>query len=73
MAWSLVLGKVRTPLLVLAAENDRVFSMEEERATAKAYHTEVHFFPDMAHDMMLEQGWQPVADKIIQWLKGRGL
>lgn len=68
-----MLGKARTPLLVLAAEKARVFSMVEERATAKAYHTEVHFFPDMAHDMMLEPGWQAVADKIIQWLKGRGL
>ena len=66
-------GKVRTPLLVLAAEKDRVFSMAEQRATARAYHTEVHVFSDVAHDMMLEQGWQPVADKIIQWLKGRGL
>jgi pimeloyl-ACP methyl ester carboxylesterase len=65
--------KVKTPLLVLAAENDRVFSLAEQRATAKAYKTEAHIFPSMAHDMMLEVGWQKVADKMIQWLTGRGL
>jgi pimeloyl-ACP methyl ester carboxylesterase len=65
--------RVKTPLLVLAAENDRVFTLAEEHATAKAYNTEPHIFPHMAHDMMLEQDWQKVADKIIEWLTGRGL
>jgi pimeloyl-ACP methyl ester carboxylesterase len=65
--------KVKTPLLVLAAEKDRVFSLAEQRATAKAYNTEAHIFPDMAHNMMLEKSWQKVADKIIQWLTARGL
>lgn len=65
--------KVKTPILVLAAENDRVFTLTEERATAKAYETEVVIFPDMAHDMMLERDWQLVADKILQWLKEREL
>lgn len=65
--------KVTTPLLVLAAENDRIFSLAEERTTAKAYNTEAYIFPKMAHDMMLEHGWQKVADKIIEWLTARGL
>jgi dienelactone hydrolase len=47
--------KVRTPILVLAAADDRVFSVAEEQATARAYHTEAEVFPDMAHDMMLDQ------------------
>jgi len=65
--------KVKSPLLVLAAENDRIFSLAEQRATAKAYNTEAHIFADMAHNMMLEKGWQKVADKIIAWLTARGL
>ena len=65
--------KVKTPLLVLAAENDRVFSLAEEHATAKAYTTEAHIFPNMAHDMMLDQGWRKPADKIIAWLTACGL
>ena len=65
--------KVRTPLLVLAAEKDRVFSMAEARATARAYHTEAIFFRNMAHDMMLEKEWKQVADRILQWLATRDL
>lgn len=65
--------KVKTPLLVLAAENDRVFSVPEQKATARAYNTEAVIFSNMAHDMMLEKDWQDVADKILEWLKARGL
>lgn len=65
--------KVKTPILVLAAANDRVFSVAEEQATARAYGTEAEIFPDMAHDMMLEPNWQQVADRILSWLQERGL
>jgi pimeloyl-ACP methyl ester carboxylesterase len=65
--------KVKTPLLVLAAANDRVFSVAEEQATARAYGLEAEIFPDMAHDMMLEPNWQQVADRILIWLHEQGL
>ena len=65
--------KVKTPLLVLSAENDRVFSIPEQKATARAYHTEAIIFPNMAHDMMLEKDWQTVADRIMAWLTAREL
>ncbi len=65
--------KVKTPMLVLAAAKDRVFSVKEQQATAKAYRTEAEIFPDMAHDMMLEPKWQNVADRILSWLQERGL
>ncbi|MBZ0284070.1 MAG: lysophospholipase [Anaerolineae bacterium] len=65
--------RVKTPLLVLAAANDKVFSLGEEQATARAYGTEAVIFPNMAHDMMLEAGWQSVAEHIVGWLGGRGL
>jgi pimeloyl-ACP methyl ester carboxylesterase len=65
--------RVKTPLLVLSAENDRIFSVPEQQATARAYDAENEIFPNMAHDMMLENNWQQVADAIITWLKGRGL
>ncbi|MDD5711982.1 MAG: alpha/beta fold hydrolase [Smithellaceae bacterium] len=64
--------RVQTPILVLGAEKDRVFSRSDLNHTAKAYHTEAEVFP-MAHDMMLEPGWQKVADRIIGWLGSRGL
>jgi pimeloyl-ACP methyl ester carboxylesterase len=66
-------NRVKTPLLVLAGANDRVFSVAEEQATARAYGTEAEIFPDMAHDMMLEPNWQPVAERILRWLQEHGL
>jgi pimeloyl-ACP methyl ester carboxylesterase len=65
--------KVRSPLLVLGAENDRVFTTSEQRRTARAYKTEAIVYPQMAHDMMLEAGWGSAADRILEWLHSRGL
>ena len=61
--------QVKSPMLVLAAENDNVFTVAEEEKTAQAYGTTAVIFPNMAHDMMLEPGWQQVADHMIGWLK----
>jgi pimeloyl-ACP methyl ester carboxylesterase len=65
--------KVTTPMLVLGAEDDRAVTPDEVRATAHVYNADVHVFPAMGHNMMLEPGWQPVAERIIQWLGHRGL
>ncbi len=61
-------AKVKAPMLVLGAENDAIISADEVKATAQAYNTEPHFFP-MAHDMMLEAGWEKVAEKMVAWLE----
>jgi len=29
--------------------------------------------PDLGHDLMLDRGWERVAERIDQWLKQRGL
>jgi len=57
--------RVRTEVLVLGAANDAIFSAAEIRATGKAYGTEARIFDNMAHNMMLEQDWQQVADHIL--------
>ena len=62
---------ITTPLLVLGAEDDIVFTQQEVRATAAAYRTEAELFPGMAHDMMLEPGWAAVAERIDAWLETR--
>jgi pimeloyl-ACP methyl ester carboxylesterase len=64
--------RVKTPMLVLGAAQDTIFSTGEVEATARAYGTQAQVF-DMAHDMMLEAGWQDVADRIVSWLEERGL
>jgi pimeloyl-ACP methyl ester carboxylesterase len=65
--------RVKTPLLVLGAINDTLISAGEVEATARAYGTQAEFFPNMAHDMMLETGWQAVADRILSWFHKQGL
>jgi pimeloyl-ACP methyl ester carboxylesterase len=58
-----------TPVLVLGAARENVFSVSEVEATARAYGVEADIFDGMAHDMMLEAGWRDVADRIIGWLE----
>jgi pimeloyl-ACP methyl ester carboxylesterase len=60
--------RVTTPLLVLDGEYDS-WGPSVARATARAYHTEAEFFPDMGHNMMLEPGWAVVAERIHTWLE----
>ncbi len=65
--------RVETPLLVLGAANDVMFHPGEIEATGRAYHTRAEIFPNMAHDMMLEAGWQAAADRILGWLEEQNL
>jgi pimeloyl-ACP methyl ester carboxylesterase len=65
--------KVDIPMLVLGAAEDNLISSSEIEATAKAYNTEAEFFPDVGHAMMLDIGWQAVADRILDWLNKQGL
>ena len=65
--------RVKTPLLVLGAEKDTVIPPSDVHATARAYGVTAEIFPNMAHDMMLEAGWQSVAERILDWLKERGI
>jgi len=60
--------RVTTPLLVIGAARDGCFTAEEIHATARAYRTEAEIFPDMGHNMMLEPGWESVAQRIGTWL-----
>lgn len=65
--------RVTTPLLILGAEDDRCFTVQEVRALARAYGTKAEIFPGLGHDMMLEPGWVAVAERIREWLADRGL
>jgi pimeloyl-ACP methyl ester carboxylesterase len=65
--------KITTPLLVLGAANDKAISPSEVELTAKAYNTQARIIGNVAHDMMLENGWQDIADIIISWLRGKNL
>lgn len=68
-----ILKRVDDPVLVLGGDEDACCSAHAVKTTAKAYHTAAEFFPAMGHDLMLEPGWEAVADRIDNWLCGRGL
>ncbi len=63
----------RIPMLILGAANDALISCAEIESTARAYDTRAEFFPNMAHVMILEPGWEEVAERILKWLKETGL
>jgi pimeloyl-ACP methyl ester carboxylesterase len=65
-------GRITTPLLLLGAEDDRLVSNGDVRATARAYGTQPEFFPG-GHNMMLEPGWPVVARRIHRWLNSQGI
>jgi len=64
---------VNTPVLVLGAGKDMLISRREVESTARAYHTQAEFFEEMAHDGMLEDGWQAVGARVVGWLRELGL
>ncbi len=61
-------GKV--PMLVLGGELDRIFPPDDVRATGSAYGVEPQIFAGMAHNLMLEVGWEQVAGSIDAWVEG---
>jgi len=65
--------KVNTPMLVLGSTTDTMFTTDEFMATAKTYNTNAELLCGMGHAMMLDTGWQDVADRILEWLNGRSL
>jgi alpha-beta hydrolase superfamily lysophospholipase len=67
------LDQINTPMLVLGSTADTAIVPSEVRATAKAYNTNAEFYPDMGHAMMLDVGWQCVADRILAWLDEKSL
>jgi pimeloyl-ACP methyl ester carboxylesterase len=68
--------RVPLPVLVLGAEKDGFFTPGEVEKTARAYGTEAQIFPGMGHNLMLDSGWQAVADRVDGWAReveaGRG-
>ncbi len=61
--------RVTVPVLVVAAGADRLFSVDEVEATARAYGVTAERIPGAAHDLMLDPAWPSVADRIVAWIE----
>jgi pimeloyl-ACP methyl ester carboxylesterase len=56
-------------IFVLGAAGDRIATPENVRATALLYDTTATIVPRLAHMMMLERGWETVAQPLLEWLE----
>ena len=54
----------RSPVMAIAAECDTIFTLDEQRALARAYNAELLIVPQAAHDLMLDPAWAQAADAI---------
>jgi pimeloyl-ACP methyl ester carboxylesterase len=64
--------RVKAPLLVLGAENDWAIG-PDTKATARAYNVKQEILPSVGHYMILEAGWKSAAERILAWLKEKGI
>lgn len=61
-------GRIRVPVLIMGPEQDRFFTAAELQHTAAAYGTHAEMVAGIGHDLMLDRGWQQVADRIDSWI-----
>ncbi len=59
------------PILVLGAGKDLLVPPGQVHATARTFRTDAVIVPEMGHTMMLEPGWDNVAERIEAWLEER--
>jgi pimeloyl-ACP methyl ester carboxylesterase len=68
----------RGPLLLIMGGKDNTVPEAVTKATLKQYRhsdavTDLFEFPDRAHSLTIDHGWQAVADKCLAWLAEQGL
>ncbi len=61
-------SRVHAPMLVIGAERDGIVDVSDVRRTARAYGVQAEILPGIGHNVMLEEGWQQVADRIGSWV-----
>lgn len=63
----------RVPTLVLGSLDDLIISEKDLRKTAVVYDAELKLFPAIGHNIMLDEGWELVANAISQWVQEKEL
>jgi pimeloyl-ACP methyl ester carboxylesterase len=64
---------IRTPMLVLAAEKDRMVSVKGLEAAARHYRADFLVVENAAHNLMMEHNQRQTIASIGDWLKKRNL
>ena len=60
------------PIKVLGGDGDRLIAPAFIRSTARQLGTQAELMPGLGHALMLEPGWDAVADSIDGWLIAQG-
>ena len=58
-----------TPVCVIAAANDALFTPDEAQATARRHGTDAVVLEGLPHMLMLEPGWEQLAQTLRDWIK----
>lgn len=61
-------ARVRCPMLAVSAGDDRFFGPAVARQLAARYDIPLWHYPDHAHFLMMEPGWETVAADVERWL-----
>lgn len=62
-------SKVRCPVLVIGATEDRITAPKMVRKIARKYQADYKEYDGFAHMIVLEPGWERVAEDIAIWLE----
>ena len=64
-------ARVRCPVLVQAAAEDRFFPPAVERRIAERYGAALRVYERHAHFVVMEPGWEEIAGDAERWLAAR--
>ena len=62
------INPMKTPVLVVGAEKDNIFTVDEQESTAKKYNAKCVIMKNESHNLMMESGWKQTADVIDNWI-----
>ena len=62
------INPVKTPVLVVGAEKDHIFTVDEQESTAKTYGAKSIMIKNEAHNLMVESSWKQTANVIDNWI-----
>lgn len=67
------LSRAAFPILVISGDEDRTSVIAMEREIAAQHKADLIELPGYGHMFMLEPGWEAAAQKILDWLRSKGL
>ncbi len=62
-------ARVRCPLLVVAAEDDRFIPARVVERVARRYGAPLDVAPAHGHMLIVEPGWEQLADRVERWIR----